>query len=205
MREIPNQEKFSGGHEVFPGNPSCDPVSDRLAVRLTELRRDRGWSLDELALRSGVSRASLSRLEHGDVSPTAQVLGRLCATYGITMSRLLAEVETTQAALLRPADQPVWRDPQTGFVRRSLSPPARQFAAELVQGELPGGTVLEYPGPARIGLEHHLYLTHGRLELTVDGVVHTLAPGDCLRYRLHGASRFRALGKASARYLLVMI
>ena len=36
-----------------------------------------------------VSRASLSRLENAEVSPTASVLGRLCAAYGLTMSRLM--------------------------------------------------------------------------------------------------------------------
>jgi transcriptional regulator with XRE-family HTH domain len=56
-----------------------DAADLRLAERLRALRRARRWSLDELSALSGVSRASLSRIENGDVSPTASVLGRLAA------------------------------------------------------------------------------------------------------------------------------
>src|SRR5438132_14007409 len=98
----------------------------RLAQRLRELRLERDWSLDELAQRSGVSRATLSRLENNEVSPTAAVLGRLCPTYGLTMSRLLAQVEIP-IALVRPADQPVWTDPASGFRRHQVSPPCSEF------------------------------------------------------------------------------
>ncbi len=54
-------------------------IDRRIAQRLKGLRAERGWSLDELAGRSSVSRATLSRLENAEVSPTANVLGKLCA------------------------------------------------------------------------------------------------------------------------------
>ena len=49
----------------------------QLAERLAALRTAAGWSLDELATRSGVSRATLSRLERAETSPTATLLSRL--------------------------------------------------------------------------------------------------------------------------------
>ena len=55
----------------------ADPVDARLAARLAELRAERGWSLGELAERSGVSRSTLSRAERAETSPTAAVLNRL--------------------------------------------------------------------------------------------------------------------------------
>src|SRR2546423_15346101 len=85
----------------------------RLAQRLRQLRLERRWSLDQLAARSGVSRATLSRLENNEVSPTAAVLGRLCPAFGLTMSRLLAQVEMPVALVRQPA-QPVWTDPASG-------------------------------------------------------------------------------------------
>ncbi|MBO1418612.1 helix-turn-helix domain-containing protein, partial [Streptomyces sp. FH025] len=66
-------------------------VDTRLAQRLAELRVERGWTLEELARQADVSRSTLSRVERAEVSPTAALLGRLCAVYGRTMSRLLAE------------------------------------------------------------------------------------------------------------------
>ena len=120
--------------------------------------------MDELARRSSISRATLSRLENAEVSPTASVLGRLCAAYGMTMSRLMQMVEVDFAPLLRRAAQPVWTDPETGFRRRSVSPPARSLAAEVLECELEPGTRIAYDRPPRPGLEHHLLLAGGRAD-----------------------------------------
>ena len=60
------------------------------------------------------------------------------------------------------------------------------------------------PLPPRLGLEHHLYLQAGALELTIEGQVHRLSAGDCLRYKLMGASSFLAAGRRPARYILVL-
>ena len=176
----------------------------RLAQRLRELRTERSWSLEELAKISGVSRATLSRIENNEVSPTAAVLGRVCAAFELTLSRLLAYVESDLPALVPRKAQPVWVDPETGFRRRSISPPAPDFECELLQCELPAGVQIDYPLPPRQGLEHHLYLESGALELNIEGSIHRLAPGDCLRYRLHGASSFKVLHRGSARYFLVI-
>jgi transcriptional regulator with XRE-family HTH domain len=181
-----------------------DAADLRLAQRLRDLRQARRWSLDELARLSGVSRASLSRIENGEVSPTASVLGRLAGAHGLTFSRLIAEIEADTPALVARADQPEWVDPATGFRRRSVSPPSPDYDCELLHCELPAGARIDYPLPPRIGLEHHLYLQDGALDLTIEGIVHRLKAGDCLRYKLFGASQFLASGRRAARYLLVL-
>jgi len=164
----------------------------RLAARLAGLRGERGWSLEQLAQRAGIPRTTLSRLERGETSPTAALLGRLCTAYGRTMSRLLAEVEAEPARLLRADQQPVWSDPETGYIRRAVSPPAAGFDAELVEARLPAGADIAYAAPGVQGLEQHIWVLSGVLELTVEGVMHRLAAGDCLRFRLFGATRFCA-------------
>lgn len=179
-------------------------IDTRLAARLAQLRRDAGWSLDDLAARSGVPKATLSRLERGETSPTASLLGKLCAAHGRPMSRLLAEVEAQPALLIRAADQPVWTDPTNGFVRRSLSPPASGLETEMIHGTLPPGTIIDYDAPPVPGLEQHIWLLEGRLEYRLDGVAHVLEPGDVLRFRLYGASRFHALGDTPSRYIIAI-
>lgn len=188
-------------------SPSPDPAAldTRIAGRLRILRQDRGWSLDALATRSGVSRATLSRLENAEVSATANVLGRLCAAYGLTLSRLMHMVEEGYPAVVRRNAQPLWVDPETGFRRRAVSPPAQALAGEALECVLAPGTTLAYDLPPRPGLEHHLVLREGRLTVTVDGRDHALLPGDCLRYRLDGPSTFVTPADAGARYLLFMV
>ena len=182
---------------------TADPLTTRLAARLKQLRHDRGWSLADLATTSGISRATLSRLENGSVSPTATVLGKLGAAYAIPLSRIIAAVEDDFSPHLRPADQPVWHDKAAGFHRRSVSPPAATLAAEVLRCTLDPGATIAYDRPSRPGLEHHLVLLEGDLELTVDAATHHLAPGDSLRYKLHGPSRFHTA--AGADYLLVLV
>ena len=189
-----------------PQSSSCDAAAAdiRLAERLRALRRARSWSLDELSALSGVSRASLSRIENGEVSPTASVLGRLAAAHRTTVSRLLADIEGDAPALVGRSEQREWVDPATGFRRRLVSPPAVGFDCEVLACELPVGARIDYPIPPRLGLEHHLYLMDGALELTVEGTVHRLHAGDCLRFKLMGPSRFVATGPRAAHYILVL-
>ncbi|MEO3432851.1 XRE family transcriptional regulator [Inquilinus sp. CAU 1745] len=177
----------------------------QIARRLRDLRAERGWSLEALAGRSGVSRATLSRLENAEVSPTASVLGRLCAVYDLTMSRLMRMVEDDFAPVVRREAQLVWTDPSIGFHRRSVSPPAGPLAGEALECEIGPETRIAYDGPPRPGLEHHLILTEGRLEVTVEGRTHALRPGDCLRYQLFGPSVFVTPDDSAARYILFMV
>ena len=177
----------------------------RIAQRLRALRTERSWSLDTLAARSGVSRATLSRLEKAEVSPTAHILGKLCATYRLTMSRLMRMVEEDYAPLVRRDAQPVWHDPKAGFRRCSVSPPAQALAAEALVCDLDPDTRVAYDAPPRPGLEHHLLLLDGQLTVTIDGEAHTLDPGDCLRYQLFGASAFTTPTHSAARYVLFVV
>ncbi|MGA4838496.1 helix-turn-helix domain-containing protein [Streptomyces sp. G45] len=180
-------------------------VDARLAARLAGLRAERGWSLGELAERSGVSRSTLSRAERAEISPTAAVLNRLCGAYGRTMSQLLSEVEAEPARLVRAADQAVWTDPGAGFTRRSVSPPLAGMRGEVVDATLAPGADVAYDRPPVPGLEQHLWVLEGALDVTVRDETHGLAAGDCLRFRVWGATRFRCRGERPARYALLVV
>ncbi|MFF4833420.1 helix-turn-helix domain-containing protein [Streptomyces sp. NPDC001315] len=180
-------------------------VDVRLGARLAELRAERGWSLGELAERSGVSRSTLSRAERAEISPTASLLNRLCAVYGRTMSQLLSEVEAEPALLVRAAGQPVWEDRASGFVRRSVSPPHAGLRGELVEGRLAAGADIAYDRPPVPGLEQHIWVLEGALEVTAQDISHHLDTGDCLRLRVWGPTRFRCPGAVDARYVLAVV
>lgn len=182
-----------------------DTVDARLAARLGLLRTEHGWSLDELSHRAGVSRSTLSRLERGELSPTTTVLGRLCTVYGRTMSRLLMEVETEPPQLVPAAVQPVWRDERSGFLRRSVSPPHAGLRAEIVEGTLDAGADIAYENAPVPGVEQHIWVLEGTVEITVDSTVHTVRQGDCLRFRLRGPSHFHCPGPGPVRYALMIV
>jgi transcriptional regulator with XRE-family HTH domain len=144
-----------------------ETVDQRIAGRLGTLRGERGWSLEELAERTGISRPTLSRIERGELSPTANMLGQLCAAFGWTLSRLIAEAEGQPASLLRAADQVEWEDPESRYVRRAISPPGAGLRAEMVEVRFPRGASVRFDSSPVPGLEHHLWMLEGTLDLTV--------------------------------------
>lgn len=186
------------------------PVADqeierRISRQLARLRADRGWSLEDLAERTGISRATLSRLERSELSPTAAMLGRLCSVYGWTLSRLMAEAETRPPSLVRAAEQTEWTDPESGYRRRAVSPPASDLRGELVEVRIPAGASVDFETSPVPGLEHHLWMLDGALRLDVEGSTFRLRAGDCLRYVLNGPTRFQGEGRREARYVIAMV
>ncbi|MEM6159909.1 helix-turn-helix domain-containing protein [Erwinia sp. P6884] len=176
----------------------------RLARRLYELRLEKGWSLENLAEMTGISRASLSRIERNESSPTASLMNRLCIAYGLTMSRLLSEVEEQGPEYLRLAEQPVWHDRESGYERRGVSPPASQFKGEIIEGRLRGGALIEYHAPPVEGMEQHIWVLSGPLIFSMSQRQWRLEAGECLRFHLSGPTSFHAPDEAGAHYALVV-
>ena len=160
-------------------------------------------TLADLANASGVSRASLSRIENGEVSPTADTLARLSSALNVSISQLIAPMEDRLRAYVPREEQPVFEDTKHGFQRRSISPPDPHLSVELVEASLKPGAMLSYDMPSRPGHEHHIALLSGGLTVIVAGETYALSHGDCLRYLLNGASQFRA-GPQGAHYILAL-
>jgi transcriptional regulator with XRE-family HTH domain len=177
----------------------------RIAQRLARLRAEKEWSLEALAERTGISRATLSRLERSELSPTAAMLGKLCSVYGWTLSRLMVEAETRPPNLVAAADQPEWKDPESGYRRRAVSPPGPGLRGELVEVHLPAGASVSFDASPITGLEHHLWMLEGSLTLEVEGSLFRVHAGECLRYVLAGPTRFRGTGKREARYVIAIV
>ena len=101
-----------------------DKTSSLLAQRIRLERDARGWSQAELSERSSVSKATISKVERGEMSPTANLLVRLAGAFDLTLAGLLLRAERGTEGqgerLTRAAQQPVWRDPETGYLRKQI-------------------------------------------------------------------------------------
>ena len=181
-------------------------IEHRVADRIRALRAERGLTLGELAERSGVSRSMISVIERAESSPTASVLDRLAAALGVTIATLFAEAERPNAApVARAADQPLWSDPETGYVRRNLSPAGFPSAIELVEVTLPPGARVAYDSGSRLSvIDQQIWVIAGAIAITVGDTTHDLATGDCLAMRLDRPITFRNRTGAPARYLVAL-
>src|SRR4051794_29554919 len=97
-----------------------DDSGTQIARRLRLERESRGWSLADLAGHSGVSKATISKIEREEVSPTAVVLVRLAGAFDLTLAGLLLRAEGGGDRLSRASEQPSWRDPESGYLRTQV-------------------------------------------------------------------------------------
>ncbi|QFU16965.1 helix-turn-helix domain-containing protein [Microvirga thermotolerans] len=180
-------------------------IHAHLARHLRSLRRGRGLSLDALATRTGVSRSMISLIERGEASPTAVVLNRLAAGLGVSLASLFAEEDTPQASpLVRRAAQRTWRDPDSGYLRRTLSPPGYPSPIELAEVTLPPGARVAYDSGPGAGIGQQVWILEGEVDVATGEDRHRLAAGDCLCMHLDRANVFHNPADRPARYLVAL-
>jgi transcriptional regulator with XRE-family HTH domain len=178
-------------------------VNQSLAQRLKAARGAKAWTLEQFADASGVSRAMISKIERGEVSPTASVLARLAAGLGASMASLFPPPAANIAPLSRWEDQSDWRDPASGYIRRNVSPAGA--AAEIVYVTFPPGERVVFDNyTASKSIEQQVWVLEGEIEMTVGGAVTLLGTGDCLLMRLDRPITFHNPGTASARYAVIL-
>lgn len=176
-----------------------------IGERLKSLRAASGLTLDQLADRSGVSRAMISRIERAEASPTAALLARLCEGLGLTLSAFFAPEEPSSSPLSRRAQQRLWRDPTTGYLRRSVSPPGMPSPVDIVEIEFPAGARVSFPPreESRV-MTQHVWLFEGMLDMVFADATHRLQPGDCLFMDIGDAFDFYNPSDKPARYAVIL-
>jgi transcriptional regulator with XRE-family HTH domain len=181
----------------------ADRLSASLAATVQSARFERGWSISALAEASGVSRAMIAKIEHGDVQPTAALLARLSGALGMTLSELIASAEGAPPRLSRRQAQQVWTDPDSGYVRRSVSPSASTML-QLVEVELPAGARVPMPRESYLFIDQQIWVLAGRLRFIEGDQTHELRVGDCLQLGEPQACVFENPLNATCRYLVAL-
>ena len=184
---------------------ATEDINQRIARRVAALCAEQGLSLDALATRSGVSRSTISLIERGETSATAVVLERLASGLGLALAALFEAERATPSPLMRRAEQPTWRDPASGYLRRNVSPPDHPSPLRIVEVEFPAGerVMLEGARPDAV-LDQQVWLLDGEMELSHGGRTWRLAAGDCLAMRLDGPLEYRNPTDRPARYAVLI-
>ena len=146
----------------------------------------------------------LSAIERSETSPTAALLVRIAAAFDLTLSALIARAETCQGTLLRAAEQPEWRDPETGYVRRHISP-SSDSPLELIRVEMPAGATVGFPAASYTFIRQVIWLIAGRLDFSEGAVTHHMYAGDCLELGPPTDCTFHTPGPEPAAYLVAVM
>ena len=179
-------------------------IDKAIASRLKELRTKAGLSLNELASRSGVSRAMISRIERAQSSATAALLGKLCAALDTTLSSVVGLSDRPPERLTRKTEQPVWRDPETGYSRRHASARSAASGIEIIVVELLPDTRVSYSPWGRRAYTQQVLLLRGAVNIFVGEKCFALAEGDCLDFDVMRPVAFENAGRITAHYIVVV-
>jgi transcriptional regulator with XRE-family HTH domain len=181
-----------------------DSLDDRLATRVALEREARGWPVAELATRSGVSRAMISKIERGEVKPTASLLGKLSTAFGLPLSLLFARVEGELSRVSRTASRSWWTDPETGYRRRAISP-LSDALLQLTEVELPPRARVMFPAAAYTFIHQQIWVLDGGLTFREGVDTHELAAGDCLTLGPPADCTFENVSRRTCRYIVAVV
>src|SRR5215813_4179320 len=180
-------------------------INARIASRVRALRTDLGMTLDALAGQCDVSRSMISLVERGESSPTAVVLEKIATGLGVPLATLFDDSGASANPVSRRDDRTSWRDPQSGYVRRNISPANFPSPIHIVEVMLPAGAAVAYESaPGQSDMQQQVWVRQGRVEVSVGETTHRLAEDDCLAMRLGQSTAFANRTRKPARYIVVI-
>jgi transcriptional regulator with XRE-family HTH domain len=178
-------------------------LTGRVAVNLREQRRRRDMSLDQLAQRTGVSRAGLSQIETRKTNPSIGVLWKIAAGLGIPFAELIGEGRNG-VSVLRRGEAQVLHSADGKFESRPLMPASGSSLIEVYELRLAAHArhASEPHGP---GTRELVVVLTGSLRMIVGGDPQDLEAGDSALFDANVPHVYENAGGAQARYHDVII
>lgn len=184
-----------------------EDINIRIAQQVREIRLARGYTLDILASRCQVSRSAISLIERGEASPTAVVLEKLANGLGVPLTQLFDSPQNAQSPqpMVRRTQQAEWKDPETGYIRRQVSPPNWKSPFQIVEIEFPAQSRVTYETStnSKVVLQQ-IWVIEGQIDIQLGENFYALQEGDCLAMQLHQPIIYSNPSSKAARYILVV-
>jgi transcriptional regulator with XRE-family HTH domain len=172
----------SGRPRVAPNSGDVFGAAElarHVAESLRHHRKIQQLSLDDLAQKSGVSRAALSQIEGARTNPTLAVLWKIAVGLGLPFQQLLGTQSGTGPKILRAGDSPPLRSANGQMESRLLSPGGAPPGIEVYELRLsPRGSYQSEPHSK--GTTETLVVLTGALRMTVGDEAYELATGDTI-------------------------
>lgn len=134
------------------------------------------------------------------------MLEKIATGLGVPLAALFDDPAAPASPVSRRADRTAWRDPQSGYVRRNISPAGFPSPIQIVEVILPAGARVAYETGAReVRMDQQVWVQQGSIEVTVGRVTHRLSEDDCLAMRLDEPTAYRNRTRRPARYVVVVV
>lgn len=179
-------------------------VGRRLCDRVRELRRKKGWTLEQTSAACGVSRSMLSEIERGRANPTLAVACRIAQAFGLSLGELVdAPAASTRVDVIRAADRAYHYRSDRNCRIRTLSPLHLEKSVEFYEITLrPAGTLRSQPHFE--GARELLSVQEGSVRVRSGTDADDLSRGDSAHYPADVPHSIENTGTAEAVVYLVV-
>ncbi len=183
----------------------AESINEDLGRRVKKLRADRGWSLEELASVSGVSRSMLSEIERERANPTLSVTYRIARAFGLTLQNLIESADSASSIQVTRADDrtQIFRSDKQCQIR-TLSPLNLEKDIEFYEVRLPVNGALTSQ-PHVDGTREFLIIKDGGVSLQSGNFTELLTKGDSATYRADVAHSITNSGPRESVLFLVVL
>jgi transcriptional regulator with XRE-family HTH domain len=187
-----------------PGAGRVSAVTAAVARQVRDLRASRGWSFEELAGRSGVSKGMLVQIEAARTNPSVGTLCRVADAFGVNIARLLEPGDETPVKISAAADAPVlWRG-DGGGTAHLLSGLGEPDLVELWDWRLNPGEGHDSADHPR-GTREVLHVLGGTAVVVVDGVEHEVRAGETIEFHADREHGYRNRTEEPVRLVMVVV
>jgi hypothetical protein len=132
------------------------------------------------------------------------VLDRVAAALGCSLTTFFENDEISPDPLSKRTAQSEWRDPESGYVRRMLSPPHFGSPIDLIEVTFPAGARVAYAATRGRELHQQIWIISGAIDIQVGDALYSLAAGDCLATKVGEPIVYTNPHFKDARYLVAL-
>ena len=170
-------------HDLKDDLSQPDPLTGAVGLRVRNLRKEKEWTVNELALRSGLSTGIVSQIERNKANPSLKTLERIRKALGVTLSALLEDntpsVADDAPFVRRAGDRPHFEVGRGSLSQQLLSPRDDQVLQFMIITFPPGSKSEEVV--TGVGEKAGLVL-HGKVKLIVGANRADLMEGDSFQF-----------------------
>ncbi|MGQ7791620.1 helix-turn-helix domain-containing protein [Faunimonas sp. B44] len=179
----------------------------RIGEKIRALRKEKKLGLVQLGRHTGLSPAMLSKIERGQLFPTLPTLLRIALVFGVGLDHFFVEEKRPRVAVVRAKDRiRLPADPGAeapAYLFESLDFPVTERRMEAYYAEFPPGAPASEPH--RHDGAELVYVTAGRLAVTVAGEETLLGAGDAISFESGEPHSYRQDGRAAAGAVVVVV
>jgi transcriptional regulator with XRE-family HTH domain len=184
--------------------PTPEAVAAAVARNTRRLRTQRGWSLDQLAARSGVSKGMLVHLEQARTNPSLGTLCKVAETLGVSLAGLVELHEAPVVRVVQPTEVVRLWHSEAGSLGDLLVGSDERDHIELWHWTLTAGDVHDSDAHAA-GTREMVHVLAGTLTLTIDAVDHEVPAGGAALFHADRQHRYRNDGDDPVELVMVVL